>query len=230
MKEKINRSSRFLPKTISQFVYDHIKRNIIDNKFIANQKIFEKEIAESLQVSRTPVREAIAQLAAEGYILVDPRHGATVKEISYKEIKNILEVLGALDELAAEQSMDNMSSQDLAKLENVHTRMEKCYQKKEIEKYLNHNFEFHKRIWSSILNSFLRENLYYCLTQYKRYSHALSSIFKHPEYLDDSFKDHIEILEALRRKDKNKLKAFISRHWKPEAAWDSFEKELSNIQ
>ena len=165
MEKKGNQLLRIpIPKTFSQSVYSYLRKSIINGKLRANQKINEQEIADIFQVSRTPVREAIAQLAAEGFIKIDHHHGALVKGISLEEIRNILEVLEALDELAIKQAVDNLNAQGLRKLENFNDKMKKASQKREIEKYLNHNFEFHKTIWSSVSNDFLRENLNYCLT------------------------------------------------------------------
>jgi DNA-binding GntR family transcriptional regulator len=215
MEKKRNQLLRIpIPKTVSQSVYSYLRKSIIDCKLKENQKINEQEIADIFQVSRTPVREAIAQLAAEGFIKIDHHRGAVVKSISSKEIRNILEVLEVLDELAILQAVDNLNAQDIRKLENLNGKMEKASQKREIEKYLNHNFEFHKIIWSSVSNDFLRENLSYCHTQFKRYMSALSNYFQNFEHLRKSMKDHEEILDRLKRKDKKSLKALISQHWK----------------
>jgi DNA-binding GntR family transcriptional regulator len=231
MKKNGNKILRIpIPKTVSQSVYGYLKKSIIDCKLRADQKINEKEIADIFQVSRTPVREAIAQLAAEGFIKIDHHHGAVVKGISLEEIRNILEVLEVLDELAVEQAVDNLNAKDLRKLENFNDKMEKASQKREIEKYLNHNFEFHKTIWSSVSNDFLRENLNYCLTQFKRYMSTLTNYFKNLEFLRESMKNHEEILDRLKRKDKKNLKVLISQHWKFGDSLSSIKKELSEIQ
>lgn len=212
-----------IPKTVTQSVYKHLRRSIIENKLKPNQKINEQEIADIFQISRTPVREAIAQLTAEELVQVDPHHGAVVREITLREVKNILEVLRALDELAVEQAAAKISTQDVKELKNMNNKMKKASQNGEFDEYLNLNFDFHLKIWSFVPNEFLRENLRFCLIQFRRFIYTLDSYFQHPEFLNEKVKEHKEIMSILESEEKKALKSLISEHWKIETPKSSIK-------
>ena len=92
-------SSFTIPKTLGQSIYSHLKDAILNNHLKANQKINEKEIAQSFGTSTTPVREAVMRLGAEGFVITDSHRETIVKEISLEELKEILLVMGHLDSL-----------------------------------------------------------------------------------------------------------------------------------
>jgi len=204
-----------IPKTISQSVYDYLKKVIIDSELKPNQKLNEQEIADIFQVSRTPVREAIAQLAAEGLVEIDPHHGAVVKETSLNKIEEIFQVLRSLDGLAVELVVDRLDTEKIKRLEKMTAKMEHYFHQKDIEKYLNVNMAMHEKIWSYVQNEFLREILESTLLQIRKYSHALSPNLPDSETFTKSMNNHKELMKALKMKDKKKLKTILSKHWFP---------------
>jgi len=224
-KTKIKSEEYDIPKTLSQSIYNHLKKSIIDNKFKANQKMDEKEISDLFGVSRTPVREAISQLAAEGFVEIDFHRGAVVKEISFKEIKEIIEVIRVLDGLAMDTLVvEKISERELHTIENMTSKLEHCLHQSQLEKYIKLNFEIHERIWSHTDNDFLNENLRFCLTQIHRYIYALDRVFRQSKSLEKSINDHKAILRALKNKDKKKLKSLVMNHWTPPLSWSEIEK------
>jgi len=227
VEEKNHQSLRVeIPKTISQSIYDYLKKAICANEFKPNQKLNEKKIADIFQVSRTPVRRAIAQLAAEGLVEIDPHRESVVKDISLKEIEEILEVLRILDAQAVEIAMDKLESKDLEKLETTTTRMEKCLQNKEFEKYKDLNETFHRKLWSLVPNEFLRKNLEDCFLQFNRSEYARKIAFRDPGVIENSMKEHKEILAFLKNRDIARLKSIILRHWLLKTYWTPMEEEL----
>ena len=148
-----------LPRTMSEFIYDSLKEAIILNEFKANQRINEKEIADRFHVSRTPVREAVLRLAAEGFVKIDSYRRAIVKEISFEELGEILQVLGALDRLAVGLAIDVISPKEIMKLEGITEKMEKVCALNSLEKFIELNASFHDELWKSVPNKFLMEIL-----------------------------------------------------------------------
>lgn len=201
-----------LARTMSEFIYTKLKESIINNELKANQRINEKELVEFFQVSRTPVREAILRLEAKGFVRIDSYRRAIVKDISYKELMEIFQVLGALDRLAVSQAVDNVTPQILNKLENFVRKMEKYCSLDSIEKYFEFNEKFHDEIWKAVENKLLLEVLYSVRDRMQRYTYARISAFKKPEALEKSLKQHKALLAALKRKDKEKLKKMIVEH------------------
>jgi DNA-binding GntR family transcriptional regulator len=208
-----------LPRTISDFIYNNLKSAIINAKLRANQRINEKELAEQFRVSRTPVREAVLRLAAEGFVQIDSYRRAVVKEISYKELKEIFEVLGALDRLAVDLAVDNLTIKEIRKLEKLLDKMQQYCNLNSIEKYLELNVEFHNEIWKAVPNKLLVETLHSIRDKMLRYNYAQIYAFKKPGSLERSIKQHKELLKAIIDKDKEKLKNLIVKHrgslWQP---------------
>jgi DNA-binding GntR family transcriptional regulator len=108
-----------MPETLGQSIYNCLKKAILENKIKAGQKINEKEIADSFKVSRTPVREALVRLEAEGFTKIISHREIVVKECSYEELTQLFQVMGILDSLAATLVIDNIDSKEFIKIEKM---------------------------------------------------------------------------------------------------------------
>ena len=225
---KLNKDNLKYPlaRTMSEFIYTKLKESIINNELKANQRINEKELVEFFQVSRTPIREAILRLEAKGFITIDSYRRAIVKEISYRELMEIFQVLGALDRLAVSQAADRLTPQNLNKLESLVEKMEKYCSLDSIEKYFEFNEKFHDEIWKAVENRLLLEILNSVRERMQRYTYARISAFKRPEALEKSLKQHKALLTALKRKDKEKLKKMIVEHRVSLLKFAPYAKEL----
>ena len=106
-------------KSIREVVYDKIKSAILDGAFGRGERLVEHDIAEKLQVSRTPVREALKRLESEGILQALPRQGLIVKMHTEEEIREIYMIREALESLAAEQAAINATDGDVALLEEL---------------------------------------------------------------------------------------------------------------
>lgn len=215
-----------IPKTLSQSVYNHLKESIISNKFKSGQKLREKEIAELFQVSSTPVREAILMLGAEGLVTIKSHKEVVVKELSHQELKEIFQVLSILESYAVSMSVDNISREDLKEIEGLQKEMVRYCKKTEIEKYCELNRAIHSRLWELVPNEFLRKTLYSVQNQFQRYSYAQYYALGKPGALNRSLKEHEDILEALKTKNRKRLKTQLARHWGSFLRPSSFEKGL----
>lgn len=201
-----------LPRTMSEFIYDSLKEAIIMNELKANQRINEKEIAERFHVSRTPVREAVLRLAAEGFVKIDSYRRAIVKEISFEELGEILQVLGALDRLAVGMAIDRITPKEVMKLEGITEKMGKVCALKSVEKFIELNASFHDELWKSVPNKFLLEILNFVRDKKERYSYARLFAYKKPGFLEKSMKHHRALMRAIKAKDKEKLQMLIVEH------------------
>jgi len=216
MEKKEQNSIKYtIPDTLGQSIYNCLKKAIIENKIEPNQKINEKEIADSFKVSRTPVREALVRLEAEGFTKITSHRDVVVKEVSYADLVDIFQVIGILDGLAVTLVVDKIESKEFAKLEKMTTKLEHYYNQKDVEKFIDMNYAIHDRIWDHLNNIYLQKALRHCLVHIQRCYYALSSAFQKKEILDDSMKAHKNILEALNKKDKKRLKYIIQEHWNP---------------
>jgi len=204
-----------MPGTLGQSIYNTLKKAILENKMKAGQKINEKEIADSFKVSRTPVREALVRLEAEGFAKITSHRDVVVKECSYEELTDIFQVIGILDGLAATLVIDKIDSKEFIKIEKMMAKLEHCYHQKDIEKYIDMKCAIHNRIWDHLTNKYLQKTLKNCLTHIRRCYYTLNSVVYKKEIIDISMKAHKDILEALKKKDKKKLKFLIQNQWNP---------------
>lgn len=180
---------------------------------MANQKINANEIARLFGISTTPVREAVLMLGAEGFVTINSHREAIVKEISYEELREMGRVLELLDSLGSSLAMDNLSSEKLKELEYLTEEMERFCYLRSIEKYMDLNIGIHQKIWECIPNRFLHSTLRSVSNQILRYKYLYIYAFKRPRVLENSMNEHREILQALKIRDKKKLKYLILGHW-----------------
>lgn len=197
---------------MSEFIYNNLKEAIMNNELKANQRINEKEISEAFHVSRTPVREAVLRLAAEGFVKIDSYRRAIVKEVTFEELSEIIQVMGALDRLAIELAIDNLTPKEIKRLEEITKKMEKYCRPNSVEKFMQLNVSFHNELWKSVPNKFLKEMLYLARDHKERYTYARLYAYKKLGTLEKSLKQHKELLETIKAKDKVKLKKLIVTH------------------
>ncbi len=227
MNNKESSFSHAFPKTLSQSIYNYLKDSIIDNKLKANQRINEKEIAGTFGVSTTPVREAVLRLGAEGFVTINFHREAVVKETSYEELKEIFEVLGALDSIATGIAAENLNPERLKELEDLAREMERQCRTSSLEKYLDLHVDMHNKIWDFLPNKFLKGLIQQVSDQMLRYKHARIHAFQKPGVLKKSLDEHKELIKALRAKDKRRLKTLMPKHWVSPLKSSSFKEGLN---
>lgn len=205
--------SRQIPKTLSQTIYIHLKEAIINNELHANERINEKEIAESFGVSTTPVREAVLRLGTEGYIKIDTHRKAVVAEISYEELLDLYQVMSILESAAILDISDHIQSEQISRIEKMTKEMNQSCNPESIELFLQLNVSIHNDLWEALPNKMLRKTLLFVDSQILRYNHARIHIFKNQKALDISSQDHKHLISLLKNRDKGKLAAHIRNHW-----------------
>ena len=206
-----------IPRTLSQSIYNYLKELIIKKELKANQRIMEKEYADIFNVSRTPVREAIVKLAAEGFVKIVSHREAVVKEVSYDELREIFQVIGILDSLAVALIVESITPEELMKIEKMTFKMEDLYKKNEVEKFINVNYTIHDSVWDYLndKNKFLQRTLRFCLTQIKMCYFPLNMAFQNTELIAKSMSAHKEIFDSLKNRDVSRLRAATLEHWIP---------------
>lgn len=178
----------------------------------ANQRINEKELSNAFHVSRTPVREAVLMLAAKGFVRIDSYRRAIVKEVTFEELSEIIQVMVALDTLAMELVIDNLSPNEIKKLEAINKKMSKYCKVNSAEKFMQLNVSFHNELWRNVPNKYLRDMLYLARDHKERYTYARLYAFKKLGSMEKSMAQHQELLDAIKAKDKSKLKSLIVKH------------------
>mgnify|MGYP001000189932 FL=1 len=148
-------------------IFETLRKAIISGDIKPGERLMEVSLANQMGVSRTPVREAIRRLEAEGLVTMTPRKGTHVAELSVKDIMDVLEVRTVLDKLATNLAAKRMQPSQLKALENVHKQYIACVEKNNIEGAIKKDVEFHDMIYAASGNprlvavaGSLREHVY----------------------------------------------------------------------
>jgi DNA-binding GntR family transcriptional regulator len=170
---------------LSDQIRETLEAEIGSGKLYAGSRIDEQELMERFQVSRTPAREAIQQLASAGLVSVVPRHGAVVATLSLTEYIASLEILTELEALAARLSARRMAA--LLACEVAAARDDAVA-------YEQANREFHETIYDGSMNDVLAQQLRLLRL---RMRHPQRSLFDRPNRVRNSLAEHQAILQAI---------------------------------
>ncbi len=194
--------------------YDYIKKEIILAHLEAGSVFDEQEVAKQLNVSRTPVREAVLRLASEGYLTIIPRKGTLVSNISLRDIKEVYEFRIIL-ECA---SIDEIKHIDKSKLEYWKDYFNKAILKvQDLNEYSTDELEnedsdklFHEDIISFLDNKLVSKEITLLMDKSARIRYT-SNIKNINRYIE-SLKEHIAIIDALIKDDKSSAQKLMKEH------------------
>lgn len=128
---------------------------IIEGDLAPGQRVSERELCERFAVSRTPLREALKVLAADGLIQLLPHRGATVARLTVADIEEMFPVMGALEALAGELAADRISEEGIAEVQALHYQMVLHYKRRELAPYFRLNQQIHEKILAAAGNDTL---------------------------------------------------------------------------
>jgi|WetSurMetagenome_2_1015567.scaffolds.fasta_scaffold70354_2 DNA-binding GntR family transcriptional regulator len=210
----LNNQPLEIPATISETIYKYLKKAILEGELKPGQRLQEKEIAGLYHMSTTPVREAFRRLAAEKFLTIDARKGVVVTPVSMEDIRDLFEVLIILDVYAAKRALPAISPGALEQLKHMTLKMGESYRKKQLVSYIRENLEIHFKIWEECGNRFLRQTLRDSGERFAFYSHQFFLLIPEPDaYLEKSFQEHLDLIEALENKDQAKIERTLTSHW-----------------
>ena len=122
---------------LAEQIYQHLSDKIVRLELRPGQRIFESRMAEELDVSRSPIREALRILERNRMVELMPRRGARVTEISELNIEWLYEVLGELYGLVARKTVENGEEKDLLRIRAALEKIEECAEKADVKGYFD---------------------------------------------------------------------------------------------
>ena len=154
-------------KPLREIVLETMREAILQQVIKPGERLMESKLADEMGVSRTPIREAIRQLELEGYLIMVPRKGAYVAEISLKDIYEVYEIRTALEILASGLAAERATPQEIEQMERCIYRESSVLNTEDIIKTVEVDTELHSLIYQAsrndrlmaILNK-LREQIY----------------------------------------------------------------------
>ncbi|WP_141432639.1 GntR family transcriptional regulator [Bacillus sp. 03113] len=180
--------------SIREHVYRFIKDMILNGEYKSGDRLIERELAEKLNISRTPIREALFRLETQGFVKTVPRKGVVVSDVSEKEVIEVFTILSSLEVLSAKLAAQRMSpeliaefDEKIAELEAFEIGADDDYEKKHIDT----NYLIYKASQSQKLSEILSG-----LIEHIQMSASMG--YETPGRRSESLREHIDIMKAIR--------------------------------
>jgi len=190
-------------------VVEHLRNLIVEGVLAPGIKLNERELCETLGISRTPLREAMKVLGAEGLVEITPNRGASVSKMSETEIWETFELMSGLEALSGELACERVSPVELAEIKALHYAMLSSKAQNDLPGYYSCNRAIHDKINAAARNSVLRQT--YLALNRRLQALRFKSNFK-PDKWDRAAHDHEEMIKALEARDGKRLAAILRQH------------------
>ena len=203
---KVN-MNEYLP--LRDVVFNTLRQAILRGELKPGERLMEIQLANKLGVSRTPIREAIRKLELEGLVLMIPRKGAEVAEITEKNMRDVLEVRKALEELAVQLACEKITAEEIEEMKKAAEEFRMILKNKDITEIAEADVRFHDIIYMAtdnqklilLLNN-LREQMYRYRVEYLKREDAHETLLA----------EHERIIETIEKRDKEEAMKAVSRH------------------
>jgi DNA-binding GntR family transcriptional regulator len=194
---------------IRQIVYESLRKTIISGIIPVGERIIEKEYAERLNISRTPVREALRMLEIEELVEYIPRIGVVIKRISSEDVIEIFKIRHNLEILAITTAMDHITEEQIKYIEELSNLAEQLNKDGKAEEVIDLFGEFNSKMYEA--SGMKRLNG--MISRLNEYLHRFRNIsMADYERREQAIKEHREILKAVVEKNKDDINDIIKRH------------------
>lgn len=200
-------------KSLTQQVYDYIVEEIKLGNLRHDEKINESSLIDTLEISRTPIREALILLASDEILENIPRKGFFVKKISVETIKEAFIVIGHLDSLAAVLATQNLTVDELESMERIVEQANTALDTKDYKTYSYLQEKFHEIYLNACENEILINTINSLLNKYINHTYYSDNKEKLFEILKEVNAQHRNIIIYFKNQDIQNLKASINKHW-----------------
>ena len=197
------------PRPLHGEVADRLRDMILRGELAAGGRLNERLLAERFGISRTPLRDAIKLLSAEGLVQLLPNRGAFVTQITRAEAEEMFQVMSALEGLAGELACQHATDAEIAEIGALHKRMKLHYRQGELADYFALNQQIHQKIVECARNGELQ-----------KIHDRLSVRIKRVRYMANFSKErwrramleHDQIMRALKARDAAQLGGLLKTH------------------
>jgi len=190
-------------------VAHRLRQMLVENRIAPGAKLNERELSEVLQVSRTPLREAIKMLAAEGLVELLPNRGAIAVELSETDVLNTFEVMAGLEAQSGELAAARISDAELVEIKAMHYEMLAAFTRRDLPAYYQLNAAIHRAINCAAKNPVLTAT-------YNQVNARLQALRfrsnQDGEKWRAAVQEHAQMIEALDRRDPTAMRAVLLAH------------------
>lgn len=202
-------------------VYEELRSAIVEGRIRPNERLIEAELAERLDVSRTPIRESMLRLAADG-LVISRRRGWVVREHSPQEIQDIYEVRAALEGYAARLAAQRASEDMITEIVRIHESYVAALQQTSRGHLIEHNDAFHNAVIAASGNARLAEQIQRNTAFY--FVHRIAGFLSDDE-VRNSIAGHQKLVDALVARDCDRAEDVARR-----AVLEGLNKTLARIR
>ncbi|MCI8292443.1 MAG: GntR family transcriptional regulator [Hespellia sp.] len=202
-----DRKEEYLP--LRDVVFHTLRQEILRGELKPGERLMEIQLANRLGVSRTPVREAMHKLELEGLVLMIPRRGAEVADITEKSMRDVLEVRRVLEEFAVKLACERISQREIQELRQVADDFGKILGRQDITEVADADEAFHDVIFRATGNDRLIQLLNNLREQMYRYR---AEYLKREEFHRALLNEHQDIIERIVNRDQEEAAKIINQH------------------
>ena len=181
-------------KPLREIVFEHLREAIISGKLRPGERLMEMQLAEEMGVSRTPVREAIPKLELEGLVIMVPRRGAYVSDLTIKDVAETYEIRSALESLAAGLAAERITANEGEELERILVQIGQCIENNDLNRSLELDEQFHNVLYQASKNDRLVQIINNLRESIQRFRAITMGT---PGRLEAVFNEHMKIVEAI---------------------------------
>ena len=195
-------------KTTTEQIVDYIRQAIFDGRFLPGDKLKENEIAKWLAVSRTPVREALCKLEAEGLAEFQPNKGVQVPLLENQDIDEICEMRMLIELQCIRKFMRLATASHFAELQGMLTAMADALDHNEVAQYMALGIDFHAYIIQQCQNM----RMYSCFQRLRNTIRCAQAVLgKDPAFCRRSLRGHQDLIKALKERSRD-CEKMLRRH------------------
>jgi len=202
-------SMRLVHNSLHEDVAARLRDRIFAGELVPGSFLDEVGLAEQLEISRTPLREALKVLTAEGLVRHEPRRGCFVNRVTEQDLDEIFPVIALLEGRCAFEAARNATDADLQALEEMHDRLQRHARAKRINEYYEANFAIHEAIITLANNRWLSQVI---VDLRKIVKLARLQQLHAPGRLAQSLSEHMAVFAALKARDAEGAEAAMKTH------------------
>lgn len=190
-------------------VAQRLRQMLVENRIAPGAKLNERELSEVLNVSRTPLREAIKMLAAEGLVELLPNRGAIALELTEADVLNTFEVMAGLEAQSGELAAQRITDAELVEIKAMHFEMRAAYTRRDLPSYYRLNAAIHNAINAAAKNPILTAT-------YQQVNARLQALRfrsnQDEEKWTNAVKEHEQMIDALAARDSAAMRHVLLEH------------------
>jgi DNA-binding GntR family transcriptional regulator len=200
---------RVLPEETKARLRDELENEILTGALPPGQRLDEIPLAKRFGVSRTPIREALRQLAAAGLVEIRPRRGAVVAELGAERLIQMFEVMAGLEGMAGRMAARRHTDDDRRELQRAHEACRQAVEMGDADAYYYENELFHLAIYAASHNAFLAEQ---CTALHRRLKPYRRLQLRVRNRMASSFAEHEAVIEAILAMDGDRAERMLRDH------------------